>query len=112
LLRSLPFPSAVTADPAWEAWTLLVYYCAGVASILLLDFFRRSRPTSEPHLAARPHRLTESALAKEVIPPRVFLEQSRDGIHILDRNGKLRGANRKFEETLGYSHEEVKNLHV
>ena len=27
----------------------------------------------------------------EVIPPRVFFEQSRDGIHILDTNGKLRG---------------------
>src|SRR5271157_3042779 len=112
LLRSLPFPSAMTADPAWEAWTLSLYFSAGVASILLLDSFRRSRPTSEPHLAARPHLLTESALVKEVIPPRVFLEQARDGIHILDRNGKLRGANRKFEEMLGYSHEEVKNLHV
>src|SRR5271157_1489072 len=112
LLRSLPFPSAMTADPAWEAWTQSLYFSAGVASILLLDSFRRSRPTSEPHLAARPHLLTESALVKEVIPPRVFLEQARDGIHILDRNGKLRGANRKFEEMLGYSHEEVKNLHV
>ena len=54
----------------------------------------------------------EATLADEAIPPRVFLEQSRDGIHILDRNGKLRGANRKFEEMLGYSHKEMKNLHV
>jgi PAS domain S-box-containing protein len=112
LFRSLPFPSAMTTDPAWEAWTLLLYYGAGVASIVVIDSARRSRPSSGPRLAARPHRQTESTLADDAIPPRVFLEQSRDGIHILDRNGKLRGANRKFEEMLGYSHEEVKNLHV
>ena len=112
LFRSLPFPSAMTTDPAWEAWTLLLYYGAGVASIVVIDSARRSRPSSGPHLANRPHRQTESTLADDAIPPRVFLEQSRDGIHILDRNGKLRGANRKFEEMLGYSHSEIKNLHV
>ena len=112
LFRSLPFPSAMTTDPAWEAWTLLLYYGAGVASIVVIDSARRSRPSSGPHLANRPHRQTESTLADDAIPPRVFLEQSRDGIHILDRNGKLRGANRKFEEMLGYSHNEIKNLHV
>ncbi|MGO9811870.1 MAG: PAS domain-containing protein, partial [Isosphaeraceae bacterium] len=112
LFRSLPFPSAMTTDPAWEAWALTLYFGAGVASILLLDSALRSRPSSGPRLAARPHRQTDSALAYDAIPPRVFLEQSREGIHILDRNGKLRGANRKFEEMLGYSHEEVKNLHV
>ena len=112
LFRSLPFPSATTANPVREAWTLLLYYSAGAASILLLDSARRSRPSSGPHLADRPHRQTESTLADDAIPPRVFLEQSRDGIHILDRNGKLRGANRKFEEMLGYSHKEIKNLHV
>ena len=111
-LRSLPFPSATTANPVWEAWTLTLYFGAGAASILLLDSARRSRPSSGPHLADRPHRQTESTLAYDAIPPRVFLEQSRDGIHILDRNGKLRGANRKFEEMLGYSHKEIKNLHV
>ena len=112
LFRSLPSPSAMTTDPAWEAWTLLLYYGAGVASIVVIDSARRSRPSSGPHLTARPHRQTESTLADHAIPPRVFLEQSRDGIHILDRNGKLRGANRKFEEMLGYSHSEIKNLHV
>ena len=112
LFRSLPFPSAMTTDPAWEAWTLLLYYGAGVASIVVIDSTRRSRPSSGPHLANRLHRQTESTLADDAIPPRVFLEQSRDGIHILDRNGKLRGANRKFEEMLGYSHAEIKNLHV
>ena len=112
LFRSLPFPSAMTTNPAWEAWTLLLYYGAGVASIVVIDSARRSRPSSGPHLANRPHRQTESTLADDAIPPRVFLEQSRDGIHILDRNGKLRGANRKFEEMLGYSHKEIKNLHV
>ena len=112
LFRSLPSPSAKTTDPAWEAWTLSLYYGAGVASIVVIDSARRSRPSSGPHLANRPHRQTESTLADDAIPPRVFLEQSRDGIHILDRNGKLRGANRKFEEMLGYSHTEIKNLHV
>ena len=114
LFRSLPFPSAMTTDPAWEAWTLLLYYGAGVASIVVIDSARRSRPSSRPHLADRPHRhrQTASTLADDAIPPRVFFEQSREGIHILDRNGRLRGANRTFEEMLGYSHEEVNDLHV
>ena len=42
----------------------------------------------------------------------MFFEQSREGIHILDASGKLRGANRYFGDMLGYSDDELKNLHV
>ena len=54
LFRSLPFPSATTANPVWEAWTLTLYFGAGAASILVLDSPRQSRPSSGPNPADRP----------------------------------------------------------
>ena len=41
-----------------------------------------------------------------------MIEQSRDGIVILDQNGKVYEANRQFGELLGYSSKEVLQLHV
>ena len=54
----------------------------------------------------------EEELANEVIQRRILMEQSRDGIVILDQNGKAYEANRQFAEILGYSSEEVLQLHV
>ena len=51
--RSLPFPSATTANPVWEAWALTLYFGAGAASILVLDSRRQSRPSSGPNAADR-----------------------------------------------------------
>lgn len=55
---------------------------------------------------------TEEKLAEETIRRRIFFEQSNDGIVVLDRNGKVFEANRKFADMLGYSSEEVMQLHV
>ena len=40
------------------------------------------------------------------------MEQSRDGIVVLDQNGKVFEANRRFAEMLGYSADEMLQLHV
>ncbi len=54
----------------------------------------------------------EEALANEASRRRILMEQSRDGIVILDQNGKVYEANRQFAEMLGYSSEEVLKLDV
>uniref|UniRef100_A0A7C4AJP9 PAS domain S-box protein n=1 Tax=Thermodesulfovibrio aggregans TaxID=86166 RepID=A0A7C4AJP9_9BACT len=43
---------------------------------------------------------------------RLLIEQSRDGIVVLDQNCKVYEANKKFAEMLGYSMEEVYQLYV
>jgi PAS domain S-box-containing protein len=54
----------------------------------------------------------EAALADEATRRRILVEQSRDGIVILDQNGTVYEANRRFAEMLGYSLEEVLKLKV
>jgi len=55
---------------------------------------------------------SERALEDEVTRRRLLLEQSRDGIVVLDQNGKVYEANRRFTDMLGYSPEEILQLHV
>lgn len=43
---------------------------------------------------------------------RMLLDQSLDGIVVLDRQGKVWEANRRFADMLGYSPEEIGQLHV
>jgi PAS domain S-box-containing protein len=54
----------------------------------------------------------EQALADELVRRRLLVEQSRDGIVMLDEDGAVVEANRKYAEMLGYTPEEVLNLHV
>ena len=54
----------------------------------------------------------EEAQADEAIRRRILVDQSRDGIVILDQNGKVYEANRQFAEMLGYTHEEAAELHA
>ncbi|OGO01989.1 MAG: hypothetical protein A2Y90_01145 [Chloroflexi bacterium RBG_13_52_12] len=54
----------------------------------------------------------EEALANEAIWRRILMQNSKDGIVILDRNGKVFEANRRFTEILGYTPEEISQLHV
>jgi len=54
----------------------------------------------------------EVALANEAVRRRILIEQSRDGIVILDQNGNVYEANQRFADMLGYSLEEVSQLHV
>jgi PAS domain S-box-containing protein len=54
----------------------------------------------------------EEMLAGEAIRRRILIDQSRDGIVVLDENGKVYEVNQRFAEMLGYSLEEARELHV
>jgi len=54
----------------------------------------------------------EQALADEATRRRILVDQSRDGIVVLDENGKVYEANQRFAEMLGYTLEEVRELHM
>ena len=58
------------------------------------------------------HRRTEQALADEVTRRRILIEQSSDGIVVLEQDGKVYESNQKFAEMLGYSSDEITKLHV
>ena len=54
----------------------------------------------------------QNSSKREILFYKVLLEQHRDGIVILDEYGNVYEANSKFANMLGYTQEEVKNLHV
>jgi two-component system NtrC family sensor kinase len=54
----------------------------------------------------------EQALADEATRRRILIDQSLDGIVVLDENAKVYEANQKFAEMLGYTPEEVRELHT
>jgi len=54
----------------------------------------------------------EEALADEATRRRILIDQSLDGIVVLDENAKVYEANQKFAEMLGYTPEEVRELHT
>ena len=57
-------------------------------------------------------KLMEEELAEEATRRRILFDQSRDEIVVLDENGKVYEANRRFAEMLGYSAEEIAQLYV
>jgi PAS domain S-box-containing protein len=54
----------------------------------------------------------EAAAADEITRRHILVDQSRDGIVVLDKMGGVYEANRRFAEMLGYTQEEVTQLHV
>ena len=58
------------------------------------------------------HKKAEQALADEATRRRILVDQSIDGIVVLDENGKVYEANQRFAEMLGYTPEEVRELHM
>jgi PAS domain S-box-containing protein len=54
----------------------------------------------------------EQVLADEATRRRLLIDQSSDGIVILDQNGKVYEANQRFAEMLGYTYEEAQELSV
>jgi PAS domain S-box-containing protein len=54
----------------------------------------------------------EGMVRDEIWRWRRLVEQSRDGIVILDQDGKVHEANKRFADMLGYTLEEVRELHV
>jgi len=58
------------------------------------------------------YKQAEESLAEEVSWRRILMEQSRDGIVIIDQNGKVFESNPRYAEMLGYSPEEMKTLYM
>jgi len=54
----------------------------------------------------------ENRVAEEAARRRILIEQSKDGIVILDQNGKVCEANQRYAEMLGYSPEELLTLYM
>ncbi|MDD5142036.1 PAS domain S-box protein [Methanoregula sp.] len=54
----------------------------------------------------------ERLLAQEAARRRILVDQSRDGIVTLDQDGRVFEANQRFADMLGYTPDEMKNLHV
>ncbi|OGN95223.1 MAG: hypothetical protein A2Y89_02425, partial [Chloroflexi bacterium RBG_13_51_18] len=54
----------------------------------------------------------EETLADEAIRRRILIEQSSDGIVIIDQNGKVYDVNRRFADMLGYTMEEALKLNI
>lgn len=55
---------------------------------------------------------TEMALMSEASRRRILIEQSRDGIVVLNHDGSVNETNKRFAEMLGYAPEEILKLHV
>ena len=58
------------------------------------------------------HKKAEEAVTVEAVHRRILMEQSRDGIVVLDQDGSVYESNQRFAEMLGFSPEEVSHLHV
>ena len=54
----------------------------------------------------------EDLLREEIFWRRILIEESRDGIVILDQYGKVYEANKHYADMLGYSIKEVHQLYV
>jgi PAS domain S-box-containing protein len=54
----------------------------------------------------------EQERADEATRRRILIDQSGDGIVVLDKDGKVFEANKRFAEMLGYTAEEIKELHI
>lgn len=57
-------------------------------------------------------KLAEKGLEMEAMKRRILIEQSADGIVIIDHNGKVFEANKKFASMLGYTEEEITSLYM
>jgi|GEM_PF-941173 len=57
-------------------------------------------------------KLAEAALADDITRWRILVEESRDGIVVLDWDGRAVETNKRFAQMLGYSPEEILQLRV
>ena len=57
-------------------------------------------------------RRAQRAVIEEASLRRALIEHSRDGIVVLDGDGKIYDANERYSQMLGYSMEELQQLHV
>ena len=100
-LDRVPRWSHETVDTVMSFYTQLI----DLISSLSYSNIRLAR-TLDEHIKA------EERLAEETARRLIVFEQSNDGIVVLDKNGKVLETNRKFADMLGYSPEELMQMHV
>jgi len=107
--------------PPWLIWGFAVI--GGLAilfvvmSVILRQEVRRktaelTRQNAELQSEIVNRKRAEKELADEMSRHEVLIDQSRDGIVILDQDGAVYETNGRFAEMLGYSREEMMQLHV
>ncbi|HVM62402.1 MAG TPA: PAS domain S-box protein [Verrucomicrobiae bacterium] len=111
---------AVKEAAAGRAVRFEATHPAGDGTVHTVDFSLRplrDRAGNVRYLIPEGHDITErtrmeSALAEEAERRRIYMEQSKDGISVLDPDGKLLEFNASFAQMLGYTAEEMSRLHV
>lgn len=66
----------------------------------------------EIELRLQKNRNTQGLLSDKLVLWNILFEHSRDGMVVLDQDGSVYQANKKYADMLGYSVEEIQNLHV
>ncbi len=82
--------------------------------LLSLAFFYIWNQTlkKQVDLRTQAHKQALEDLADEVFRRKVLVQQSRDGIVVLDDQGRIYEANKQFADMLGYKMEECERLHI
>lgn len=55
---------------------------------------------------------TQQQMAEDLVRRKLLIDESGDGIVVLDENGRVFEANKKFAEMLGFSHSEIMSKYV
>lgn len=106
-----PFTLAVglVDDEYFTPWKLQVIW----GGLLLVSFLLGTSAFSWRAIChLRASSIMEQAQVDDMTRRRILIDQSRDGIVVLDHQGKVWEANLRFAEMLGYTPAEVQQLHV
>ncbi|WP_407356671.1 PAS domain S-box protein [Methanolobus sp. WCC5] len=104
-------------SPFLEPKTLETYYYVnGKEKVLLLNIVPVDTKEGV-HLFGIGQDITErkqaeEKLTEEAVWRRLLIERSRDGVVILDMNGKVYEANKRYARMLGYAPEEILRSHI
>lgn len=106
-----PFTIAVglVDDEYFAPWNSQIVW---VSALLGLFFLGSSVFTWKGVRYLRERSAMEQASLDDNTRRRILIEQSRDGIVVLDQEGKVWEANKRFAEMLGYTAEEIQQLYV
>ena len=102
ILASLGFFGYETTAPTIAFLIAISFFVITIANI-------RAKDQAEIETRLQEQKKVEEALATEATRRRILIEQSSDGIVVLDQNGNVYEANQRFADMLGYSLEEVRH---
>jgi two-component system, cell cycle sensor histidine kinase and response regulator CckA len=115
-LERVPETPFIIVTGSMNEETAVTCMKAGAWDYVIKEHVKRLGPAVlgalEQKRLRRERKQVEEALANEAIRRRILIEQSKDGIVILQQDGSVYEANRRFAEMLGCSPDEVLKLHV